>query len=241
VRYAVLSDVHANVPALEAVLAAARAAGADRVLCLGDVVGYGAEPGPVLDRLGEAGAVVVAGNHDRAVAGRMDLDWFNDLARAAAEWTAEVLSPAHLRYLDALPLSRQEAGATLVHASPADAGDWPYVTTAAEAAAALRASATPLAFIGHTHVPGWFAPGGPAPLHRGPGRLDLDPARRYLVNAGSVGQPRDGDPWASYALWDLGGAWVEIRRVAYDAGEARRRILAAGLPARLGDRLLRGR
>jgi diadenosine tetraphosphatase ApaH/serine/threonine PP2A family protein phosphatase len=215
----------------------------DGILCLGDTVGYGADPGPVVERLAERSAVIVAGNHDHAAAGKESLDWFNDLAREAVTWTAETLAPDQLRYLGTLPRFATHAGAVLAHASPADPGDWPYVVSARQAAEAFRASPASLAFIGHSHVPGWFTagPDGRVTGHPGRGSIDLVPGHRYLVNVGSVGQPRDGDPWSAYVLWDAAGGRVEFRRVAYDAGEARRRILAAGLPPHLGERLLRGR
>jgi diadenosine tetraphosphatase ApaH/serine/threonine PP2A family protein phosphatase len=225
------------------VLADVRRVGVDRYICLGDMVGYGADPAPVVDQLIGRDVIVVAGNHDHASAGIMDLEWFNPFARAAAEWTAGQLRPEQVRYLAELPLVREEAGATLVHASPLDPGEWNYLVSARDGARVFPAFATALCFVGHSHMPAtWicredkrveFAPG--------PARLALHPDRRYLVNVGSVGQPRDGDPAAAYAVWDLDAASIEVRRVGYDAGEARRRIHAAGLPAILGDRLLRGR
>ena len=217
--------------------------GVGGVLCLGDMVGYGADPELVVDLLLAYDAVAVAGNHDHAAAGLMDLDWFNPFARAAAEWTADRLHPAQARYLTGLPLLRQHAGATLVHASPRDPGEWPYLVAPRDGARAFSAFTTPLCFVGHSHLPAVWAlgPDGRVDFARGAVRVDMQAGERYLVNVGSVGQPRDGDPMAAYALWDLDEAWVEIRRVPYDAVEARRRIHAAGLPHVLGDRLLHGR
>lgn len=242
-RYAVLSDVHGNEPALEAVLADVRRVGVDRLLCLGDLVGYGADPGPVVDRLVAHDAVAVAGNHDHASAGLMDLEWFNPFARAAAEWTAGRLRPEQQRYLAGLPLVREEAGATLAHASPRDPGEWPYLVSARDGARAIGALSTPLGFVGHSHMPAvWIARAdGRVEFVPGTQRLLPQPEERYLVNVGSVGQPRDGDPAAGWVLWDLAVPAIEIRRIPYDAEEARRRIHAAGLPRILGDRLLRGR
>lgn len=217
--------------------------GVDGLLCLGDLVGYGADPGPVVDALAGRGAVVVAGNHDHAAAGLLDLAWFNPYARAAAEWTAGVLAPDQTRYLATLPLTTAAAGATLVHASPRNPADWPYLLSPADGLGAFAAFTTPLCFVGHSHVPTvWTIRGdGGLAWRRGPARLPLVPGERHLINVGSVGQPRDGDPDAAYALWDQDAAVVVIRRVRYDVGEARRRIHAAGLPAILGDRLVRGR
>jgi diadenosine tetraphosphatase ApaH/serine/threonine PP2A family protein phosphatase len=243
VRYAILSDVHGNEPALQAVLADVRRVGVDRYLCLGDLVGYGADPAAVVDHLIARDAVSVAGNHDHASAGMMDLEWFNPFARAAAEWTATRLRPEQVRYLSALPLVREEAGATLVHASPLDPGEWNYLVNARDGARVFPAFKTRLCFVGHSHMPASWVCGADKRVGftPGPARLTIQPDRRYVVNVGSVGQPRDGDPAAAYAVWDLEAATVEVRRVAYDADEARRRIHAAGLPQILGDRLLKGR
>lgn len=218
-------------------------AGADVLLCLGDVVGYGADPGPVVDMIAERAVAAVAGNHDFATTGRADLAWFNLHARRAAEWTAEQLGADHARYLAGLPLVAEHAGATMVHASPVDPAGWPYLLDADDGYAAFRGFPTGLCFVGHSHLPAvWtLGPDGALAFRRGAGRIALDPAARHIVNVGSVGQPRDGDPAAAYALWEPDGGALEIRRVPYDAEEARRRIHAAGLPRVLGDRLLAGR
>jgi diadenosine tetraphosphatase ApaH/serine/threonine PP2A family protein phosphatase len=215
----------------------------DRLLCLGDLVGYGADPGRVVEALTRRDAVVVAGNHDHASAGRMDLGWFNPYARAAAEWTAGRLTADQHTYLAALPLVLEYAGATLVHSSPRDPESWPYLVSPSDGAAVFGAFTTPLCFVGHSHMPAvWtLLADGTVDFARGAGRIALRPGERYVVNVGSVGQPRDGDPMASYAVWDLDQGAVEIRRLPYDTMEARRRIHAAGLPRLLGDRLLHGR
>jgi diadenosine tetraphosphatase ApaH/serine/threonine PP2A family protein phosphatase len=217
--------------------------GVDGVFCLGDLVGYGADPGSVVEMLRARGARSVAGNHDYAAAGRLALDWFNPHARAAAEWTAEQLTADQGVYLAALPLVAEHAGATLVHASPRAPESWPYIVGPGDGAEAFTAFTTPLCFIGHSHLPSAWTLGadGRVAFRPGSGRTVLQPGAQYLINVGSVGQPRDGDPWAAYALWDLEAGVVEGRRIAYDALEARRRIHAAGLPRILGDRLLRGR
>ncbi len=217
--------------------------GAERLICLGDLVGYGADPGPVVDTLAGRDAVVVAGNHDHASVGLMDLAWFNPYARRAAEWTAERLSASQARYLTGLPLMLEHAGAMLVHASPRSPAEWSYIVSAEDGAEALPSIGTRLCFIGHSHLPAvWIErPSGRLVFQRGAGRVALEPGDRYLINVGSVGQPRDGQPQAAYAVWDLEARAVEIRRLPYDYEETRRRIYAAGLPRVLGDRLLRGR
>jgi diadenosine tetraphosphatase ApaH/serine/threonine PP2A family protein phosphatase len=225
------------------VLAALAELGVDELLCLGDVVGYGADPGRVLDTVARRASRVVAGNHDHASAGRMDLGWFNPYARVAAEWTAERLSVDQARYLEGLPLVARHAGATLVHSSPRNPAEWPYLVSPDDGVPAFDAFEGPLCFIGHSHLPAvWTrdAAGG-QDFRPGGGLIRLEPGTRYIVNVGSVGQPRDGDPSAAFAVWDLDAGTVEVRRVRYDVEEARRRIHAAGLPQILGDRLLRGR
>ncbi len=237
---AVLSDVHANLEALEAVLADARAAGAGEIWCLGDVVGYGADPNPVVERLSDAATVAVAGNHDWAACGKMKLGYFNSMAALAAEWTSEVLSEASRRWLSALPLERVERGVRLVHASPSDPGAWLYVLSVSEAEGELSTFDERLCLIGHSHFPGQFEHDGAHVHYSREATLSLQANRRYLVNVGSVGQPRDGDPRATYLLFDWQRKELEHRRVPYDVDAASRKILDAGLPRFLAERLLQG-
>ncbi len=238
-RIAVISDVHANLHALDAVLDQVGAV--DALWHLGDVVGYGPEPDAVVDRLASAGAIGVRGNHDLAATGGSEIDWFNADARAAMEWTRRVISSSTVAWLAALPERREEGEFTLVHGSPLDP-TWEYVTTAASARANIAAISTTHGLNGHTHVPlafvldgarmSWTMPGtGPPP--------ELD-GHRLLLNPGSVGQPRDGDPRASYLILDLAARRAEWGRVPYDIEAVRARMRAVGLPRRLGDRLLHG-
>jgi diadenosine tetraphosphatase ApaH/serine/threonine PP2A family protein phosphatase len=240
VRYAIISDVHANLPALRAVLAdAARVA--DAVVCLGDVVGYGAEPEACIDLVAERAVAVVAGNHEHAVTGRLPLDWFNPWARAAAEWTRGRLDADRRAWLDGLPLVRELDDATLVHASPDEPDEWDYLVSAADGHAAFGAFATRLCFVGHSHRPAAWSLGSAGPEYDPrPREVVLDAGRRYLVNVGSVGQPRDRDARAAYAVWDAAAGCVTLRRVPYDVEAARRAIVAAGLPRILADRLRAG-
>jgi diadenosine tetraphosphatase ApaH/serine/threonine PP2A family protein phosphatase len=240
VRYAILSDIHGNLEALRAVLADSRDR-ADAVLCLGDTVGYGADPLACVDLVAESAEATVCGNHDHAVAGRLGLEWFNRYARAAAEWTRERLDDEHRAYLGALPLVREVAGATLVHASPAQPEEWDYLVTAEDGFLVFGDFATRWCFVGHSHVPGAWSLGSAGPEHLpGADRVEAQRGRRYLVNVGSVGQPRDRDPRAAYAVWDAEAGSVEIRRVAYDHTATRRKIVDAGLPRFLADRLAAG-
>jgi diadenosine tetraphosphatase ApaH/serine/threonine PP2A family protein phosphatase len=240
VRYAVLSDIHGNLDALRAVLADAEGR-VDDLLCLGDVVGYGAEPGPCVDLIGDRARHVVTGNHERAVTGRLDLAWFNRYARAAAEWTRERIDAECAAYLDALPLTAEVDDATLVHASPRHPDEWEYLVTEDDGLEAFGAFATRLCFVGHSHVPAMWSLGSSGPdYERGDVEVTLDAGRRYIVNVGSVGQPRDHDPRAAYAVWDVDARRIDIRRVTYDVAAARAKIEAAGLPRFLADRLAAG-
>jgi len=241
VRYAVLSDIHANLEALQAVLADA-ARRTDAVLCLGDLVGYGADPVACIEIVAERAQSIVCGNHEHAVAGLIDLEWFNVHARAAAEWTRERLDDDHKTYLASLPLVAEVGDATLVHASPDRPGDWEYLLSAQDGFDAFGAFTTRLCFVGHSHLAGMWSLGSSGPEHRAGAAVDLEleRGRRYLVNVGSVGQPRDRDPRAAYAIWDSERGTVAIRRVVYDVATAREKILLGGLPRFLADRLAWG-
>jgi diadenosine tetraphosphatase ApaH/serine/threonine PP2A family protein phosphatase len=239
VRVAVLSDIHANLVALDAVLAAIGSI--DAVWQLGDVVGYGPEPDGVVERLAAIGAVGVAGNHDLAALGGPEIDWFNPDAKAAMEWTRGRIEARTRAWLAALPTKLEEQGMTLVHGSPRDPV-WEYVTSVPVARANLAALATPIALHGHTHLPMVWADrdGRIEPISPGPGstfRLDGRPA---LLNPGSVGQPRDGDPTASWLELDTEAGVATWRRIAYDIEIVRSAMLDAGLPGRLADRLRLG-
>ncbi len=244
-EWAIFADVHGNLDALEAVLADARAAGAGRYACLGDIVGYGAEPDACCERVRALGcAAVVRGNHDHACSHRTSLAWFNPRAAEAARWTREHLSEENRAWLRTLPYRAVAAGAALVHGSLFEPPHWDYVVDTASARRHFERQRTETAFVGHSHVPCLFAlRAGRVLGFRPPATpLVLDPgAGKYLVNVGSVGQPRDGDPHACYCLYDPEAHSVEWRRVEYDAEAAARKIRAAGLPDVLAARLLIGR
>jgi diadenosine tetraphosphatase ApaH/serine/threonine PP2A family protein phosphatase len=239
VRIAVVSDIHANLVALDAVLAAIGAV--DAVWHLGDVVGYGPDPDGVVARLTERGAVGVRGNHDAAAVGGNEIDWFNPEAKAAMEWTREAISASTREWLAALPLRHLETDFTLVHGSPRDP-IWEYVTTPTVARAGLSAIATAHGLHGHTHVPVAFTEvdGRMRTLMPRAGNSVALDEGRMLLNPGSVGQPRDGDPRASYLVLDLEARTATWGRTAYDIEKVRSSMQAAGLPQRLADRLLIG-
>jgi predicted phosphodiesterase len=238
-RIAVLSDIHANLPALDAVLDDAGAL--DAIWHLGDVVGYGPDPDGVVDRLRAVGAVGVRGNHDAAACGGTEIDWFNPDARRAMEWTRAAISPATAAWLGELPERRTEHGSALVHGSLREPL-WEYITSASVARANLALLEARLGLHGHTHVPvAWLDDGGRLEVVR-PRRgssLELR-GRPALVNPGSVGQPRDGDPDASYTILDPEAGTMTWHRVAYDVPGVQRAMRAAGLPASLSARLAVG-
>jgi diadenosine tetraphosphatase ApaH/serine/threonine PP2A family protein phosphatase len=241
--YGLISDIHANLEALEAVLD--ELGGVDGFLCMGDLVGYGADPGPCLERVRQLPRLIcVAGNHDLAAIGSYDLDWFNPFARGALEWTAKRLSAEEKSYLGALPLTAHADGAVVVHGSLPDEMD--YITEPDEARVCFDAMPGDLAFIGHTHVTEYYRTrrGSRFPeqvsLWSG-GAVELKEGVRYIVNPGAIGQPRDGNPAASFGIWRVEDRVVEIRRVGYDIETAQEKMARAGLAEYLVERLAIGR
>jgi diadenosine tetraphosphatase ApaH/serine/threonine PP2A family protein phosphatase len=236
-RIAVLSDIHGNLPALEAILADLRPY--DAVWHLGDVVGYGPQPDEVVARLRDADAIGVRGNHDAAAVGEISTGAFNDDAAAALEWTMRHIAPETAEWLRAQPERREETGFTLVHGSPRDP-TWEYVFSLGIARGNLSLLETEWCLVGHTHVPLCFSQIGhgvtvilpPAPVDLAGGRA--------IINPGSVGQPRDGDPRASALLLDTAARTVEWHRVAYPIETVQARMRRAGLPERLAMRLDHG-
>jgi predicted phosphodiesterase len=246
VRYLILSDLHANLEALDAVVREA-AGRYDQAICCGDLVGYGADPNPVTDWVRANCAVVVRGNHDRASTGLDDLEWFNPVARTAAVWTLENLSAGNSDYIRNLPQGPVLVdGFEVVHGSPSDEDE--YVLAAGEAGQAFGYLEARLAFFGHTHVQGGFIwnRSRVETIARTGARVDrqhmeIDPECAYLVNPGSVGQPRDGDPRAAYAVYDTGAQMLTYFRAPYDVEAAQKKIREVGLPPILADRLAVGR
>ena len=245
-RYLVLSDIHANWEALEAVLDSA-AGRYDRILCCGDLVGYGGDPNRVAEWTRANVARVVRGNHDRACVGLDDLQWFNPVARAAAAWTLRELTLENKTYIRALPKGPVALnGIQLMHGSPLDEDE--YVVDEGDATPVFMYLESPLAFFGHTHLQGgfqWIQQS--VRLLRGPegGRrempLQLESDCAYFLNPGSVGQPRDGDPRAGYILFDPQERILSYHRLPYDVDAAQNKIRRAGLPPVLADRLSLGR
>jgi predicted phosphodiesterase len=239
VPFLIVSDIHGNREALEAVLADARGR-YDRIVCLGDLAGYGADPNFAVEWARDNVSAIVRGNHDKLCAGLESFYSYRPAARAAAEWTVKELTAENRTYLERLPRGPLPyEGFDLVHGSPLDEDE--YLATTTDVATIRNELETRLSFFGHTHVQGGFliARGGVKAIDRHRA-LELESNYRYLVNPGSVGQPRDGDPNAAYAIYSAEQHVVEFRRVVYDAAAAAGKIRAAGLPESLASRLLSG-
>jgi len=246
-RILVLSDIHGNSTALEAALSAAEGRW-ERVVCLGDIVGYGPDPNEVIDRVRKLGATTIRGNHDKAACGLADAEDFNPVARAAATWTREHLRADNLAYLQGLPQGPLMVdGLALVHGAFHDEDE--YVFAPAQALDGLLESPSAVTFFGHTHFQGGFSFRDSKleviQLRPNPGTnfaaLRVEPNTRYLLNPGSIGQPRDGDPRAAFAIADMDHQVVEFWRVPYDIEAVQSRMERAGLPEPLILRLAFGR
>ncbi len=244
-RVAAITDIHANLPALEAVLEAIDAVGVDEIWCLGDMVGYGADPDACTALVRERCALCLVGNHDLAVIGALDVSAFSEAAAAAVGWTREQVTERTLELLRELEPSNHREGIALAHASPRDPV-WEYVLSAEQADACLDAQPQRIGLIGHSHVALFFT--RPAEPRDGQIRgaqagdntlLELS-SDGWLINPGSVGQPRDGDPRAAWLELDTSDETARFHRVAYDIGRAAASIVEAGLPRRLADRLHTG-
>jgi predicted phosphodiesterase len=248
-RYLILSDIHANLDAFDTVLEHASGRW-DRVLVLGDLVGYGAEPNAVVERVRELQPdAVIRGNHDKAACGIDDGSQFNHVARMAAIWTGEQLTPENREYLHDLPMGPAQIDALteICHGTPFDEDH--YVFDGNDATMALNSASRPLCLYGHTHLPAIFRVvdhdiasfEGDAPDPDREVVVRLQRGTQYLINAGSIGQPRDGDPRAGYGVLDDEAREIRLYRVAYPIQSAQQKIMAAGLPASLANRLALGR
>jgi diadenosine tetraphosphatase ApaH/serine/threonine PP2A family protein phosphatase len=244
-RLGILGDVHGNLEALEATSSAMLEEGVDHILQVGDLVGYGAEPGECIDRIRDLGCTVCRGNHDDAVIGVMDPSYFNHYARAAIEWTYDKISSDHIKYLNSLPYVIEHDLYSLVHGTLFMPKQFGYIQSEVEARQCLSLQKTFMCFVGHSHKPSVHF----VPIDQEPNRevtfvagetTRKNYCEKVLVNVGSVGQPRDEDPRAAYVIYDSESRWVAIRRVAYDIARTQKKILAAGLPSVLAERLALG-
>lgn len=237
-RYLILSDIHANLEALRSVLDDA-AGQYDTVVCCGDVVGYGPDPNETAEWCRENCRSIVRGNHDKACAGIADLEWFNPVARASALWTQSLLTEPNLQWLRDLPTGPLEVnGFAILHGSPADEDE--YLVSPSDVREYAEELPSSVSFFGHTHLQGGFEVHRNGVIPIADADLTLYDSSGYLINPGSVGQPRDGDPAAAWAIYDSDRHFVQYRRTSYDVTVTYRRILDAGLPEVLGLRLYRG-
>ena len=237
---AILGDIHANIDALNVVLDDCRAQGVTDYLCTGDIVGYNARPHECLEIVRGLGCPVVMGNHDHYVSSQQNLEDFNPHAAAVIEWTRSQLTEEELEFLRSIPFVSTKMGITLVHATMDNPEGFGYVFDHLQAEAHFTHQITPVCFHGHTHCPMIYEKQIGAVYRIDAQDFKMPIGRKYFVNVGSVGQPRDGDPRASYVLYDPKARVVRFRRLEYDVAAAQRKVLEAGLPARLADRLAFG-
>lgn len=239
-KYAVIADIHANWEAFQVVLNDAKEQKCTHYCCVGDVVGYGANPKECLDVVRDMNMPCVKGNHDEYCSSEDDLEGFNPHAAEAVRWTRRQLPTDDRQWLRDLKYVRLVASFSVVHATLDGPQRWGYVFDKLMAAASFTYQNTSVCFFGHTHVPVAFVRDS---VVRGGtySKFRVEPGRKYFVNVGSVGQPRDGNPKAAYVIYDLDEGSIEIRRLEYDIVTAQKKIMAAGLPQRLADRLALGK
>ncbi len=241
-RYGIFSDIHSNLEALDAVSEAYRKEEIDKYLCVGDVVGYAANPKECIEKIRTLAMITVAGNHDWASANLFSTDYFNPLAKEAISWTQRNLDEQDIYFLEHLTLIYKNEDLTMVHGTLDGPGDFNYMNDGYIASKTFELLETDICFVGHTHVPGVFIKSKNSHIeYREGSNIDIKEDSKYIINVGSVGQPRDGNPEATYCIYDTDKKNVQIKRISYDIQAARKKIIAGGLPGFLGDRLLIGR
>lgn len=238
--FVIISDVHSNLEALRAVVDTFPREGIRKIISVGDTIDYGADPDACIDMVKDIADVNVLGNHDAAVLGKIKTDSFNESARESDIWTRENLSRSGLEYLESLELVEKVEDMTIVHGTLHSPEDFIYMMSTANAMHTFEIMETQICFVGHSHVPGAYVLREGKVHEIDKSLIELEDNARYIVNAGSVGQPRDKDPRACYCLYDEEKREIEFRRVEYDMEAARKKIIDAGLPRKLGDRLLVG-
>jgi len=240
VTYIIISDIHGNLEAFEAVIDSFPGADEREILCAGDIVGYGADPERCIDRVVSIGAQSILGNHDAAVTEKTDISFFNTYAREAVYWTMDHLSRRGKDYLEGLPLVFENPVLTMAHGTLHNPAEFIYMMTGADAMHTFEVLKTPVCFVGHSHVPGVFVLRDGRIFYSDNSRMKLEKGAQYIVNVGSVGQPRDNDNRACYCIYDPEKQEVELRRVEYDIKRAQDKIMEAGLPPALAQRLSYG-
>jgi len=240
-RIGIFSDIHGNLQALEAIFRVLETEEkVDSLYCCGDLVGYGGNPNECVELIRTKKCPVVAGNHDHAALGLTDTSYFNEIAKTAIQWTGDVLTPENTEFLRSLPLVIEEDTFIIVHASPKDPEAWNYILTLGDARVNFEHFTQQVCFVGHSHQPfiiefgegKLFCPSQPY--------VSVVKDHRYLINVGSVGQPRDGNSDAAYAIYDRAEGRIDIKRVTYDMAAAQEAIRVQGLPLQLADRLNHG-
>jgi predicted phosphodiesterase len=239
-RYGIFADVHSNLEALEAVINAYKNEHIDHYLCAGDVIGYAADPGECIEKIKALSAISVAGNHDWAAVDLFSADYFNPLARQAVLWTRDNLGDDNKRFLKSLKLLYKSEHFVMVHGTLNNPGDFNYMNDGYMAEETFKLLDADICFLGHTHVAGVFVKDKNNRISYLK-ESDIKEDNKYIVNVGSVGQPRDGNPKAAYCIYDTDRRKVKIKRIGYDIETAARRIIKAGLPRFLADRLAVGR
>ena len=240
-KYAILGDIHSNLEALEAVLQDAEQRGVTHYVCTGDIVGYNADPKACLKIIRKLKCAVVQGNHDYYAGWNESVELFTPMAQRSIYWTRKQLTPLDRKYLRELPLVQDIEDFTLVHSSLSNPARWNYIFRENAAESSFRNQFSNICFFGHTHVPLAFVAEGPTIEQGFYETLKIDPECKYLINVGSVGQPRDRNPLAAYALYDPEARTVTLRRVEYDITEVQNKVRRAGLPFRNALRLDFGR
>ncbi len=237
-RVGIFSDVHANLEALEIVLKALEYEGVDKTICPGDLVGYGPDPNQCIEKVMEAADKVVAGNHDYAACGMLSTEYFNEYARMAIEWTSRVIDTKFTYTLSNLPLTIIEDGITMVHATPEAPNGWHYILDIADARRSFRALKNSLCFVGHSHIPVAFVQDESGKISiRNPSELNIKMDEKYIINVGSVGQPRDGDPRTTYGILDTDKKKFWLKRLPYPVEEVQKKMREENLPPYLINRL----
>lgn len=241
-KYAIISDIHGNLEAFQKVLLEIRAyKEIDKVVCLGDIVGYGADPQRCIDLTRGISDIIIAGNHDYAAVGKTDVTFFNPTAREAAIWTGEVLKVDYINFLKNLPLLSTSENIHFAHGSLHNPGDWRYLLSIPQTYIDFQEMEHDVLFIGHSHIPVIFENNNDSVRIITDYEVKLDLNAKYIINPGSIGQPRDFDPRASFAIFDSEESYLKIIRIEYNIKEAQRKIREAGLPLILAERLSYGR
>ena len=236
--FAVISDIHANLEALETVLAYLDQHHIENIYCLGDIIGYGPDPVKVIEIIKAREITTCLGNHDAALLDPLKNMRFNPIALMAIEWTRRQVSASHLAWLSSLPFSYTKKNCFFVHASPDFPENWEYISYPSQAREQFNAFSEKICFIGHTHYPTIICEEGSSDFSS---IIRLDPAKKYMINTGSVGQPRDGDPRTCFLTYETGSGEIQYIRLAYDVKKTQKKIANSDLPEYLAARLARGR